>query len=196
MGFDLSTLQSLSTIAGGVGAVTGAIGSYNSGAANADAAMYQAAVARNNQTVAMQNAKYALDAGRVQEQAQRQKTAQMIGAQRAAMAANGIDISSGTPARIQESTGIVGELDALTIRNNAARQAYNYQVQAGDFEANAGMLDRTASNARTAGSIGAISSIVGGASGVADKWLKWKTPSTTSTYNAGGYSGSQWSDGQ
>jgi len=59
-------------------------------------------------------------------------------------------------------------------------------VQASDFEANAGLLDETAKNARTAGAIGALSSIVGGASSVADKWLRFKTPaaSADTTYDS------------
>ena len=167
-------LQSLSMLLSGVSGVTSAVGAFTGGRAQADAAAYQAAVARNNQTVAESNAAYALQAGKIAEQAQRQKTAQLVGAQRAQMAASGVDISSGTPLNLQQSQQQVGELDALTIRNNAMRQAYGYQVQASDFGANAGMLDMTAKNARTAGTIGALSSLVGGASSVADKWLKWK----------------------
>ena len=193
MGFDAGSLQMLSMITGGVGAVTSAIGASNTGQANSAAAQYQAAVARNNATVAENNAQYALAAGRTSEQAQRMKTAQMIGAQRASMAANGIDIGSGTPLNIQESTGQVGEMDALTIRNNAMRQAYGYRVQASDFNANAGLLDMQASNARKAGTIGAFSSIVGGAGSVADKWLRWKSPSTPA-YQGGNYSSSLWGD--
>ena len=195
MSFDAGSLQMLSSVMSGVGAVTQAYGAYATGQANSNAANYQAAVARNNAIVAEEHARYALEAGRIGEQNQRQKTAQMIGAQRAQMAASGIDIGSGTPLNLQASTAQVGELDALTIRNNAMRQAYGYRVQASDFGANAGLLDMQASNSRKAGTIGAISSIVGGAGSVADKWLRWSNPKSTS-YKTGGYSGSQWSDGQ
>lgn len=177
MSFDPQSIAQLSMAASAASSAVSARGAVDTGQANADAATYQAAVARNNSTVAQSNAQYALSAGRQSEYAQRQKTAQMIGMQRAQMAANGIDIGSGTPANIQADTASVGEMDALTIRNNAARQAYGYQVQAADFDANAMLLDRTAANAKKAGNMGAFSSIVGGASSVADKWLKWKQPS-------------------
>src|SRR3990167_11565630 len=108
MSFDAGSLQMLSTVRSGVGAVTGAAGAYSTGQANASAASYQAAVARNNAAVAEQNAQYALQAGRASEQAQRMKTAQMIGAQRAAMGGSGIDIGSGTPLNLQASTAQVG----------------------------------------------------------------------------------------
>lgn len=179
MSFSPESLQMFSTAASAVGSVIGAQGSIQSGNANASAAQYQAGIARNNALIAEQNAQYASQAGRSQESASRQKTAQLIGAQRAAMAANGIDIGSGTPLRIQGDTAAVGELDALTLRNNAARAAYGYRSQAGDFTASAGLLDRQADNYRRAGSIRAMTSIVGGASSVADKWLKWKEPTTT-----------------
>lgn len=192
MSFDPSTIQMLSTAASGVGAVTGAIGSLRGGQANADASMYQAAVARNNQLVAERNAQYALEAGRSAESNQRQKTAQMIGAQRAAMAANGIDIGSGSALNLQSDTGAIGELDALTIRNNAARQAYNYEAQAADFSANSSLMRMKASNDKKAGNIGAFSSLVGGASSVSDKWLRWKTPTTTTSRADSSYNPDEW----
>ena len=146
MSFDAGSLQAFATVASAASTVTGAFGAYSTGQANAGAASYQAAVARNNAAVAEQNAQYALQSGRIEEQTRRQKTAGIIGEQRAKMAASGIDIGSGTPLNLQESTAQVGELDALTIRNNAMRKAYGYRVQASDFDANAGLLDMQASN--------------------------------------------------
>ena len=173
MSFDASTLQMISAGTSAVGAVSGAVGSMNQGNAGYSSGMYQAAVARNNATIAEQNA---LEAGRVKEGVQRQKTAQTIGAMRASMAGRGIDIGSGSPLNLQADTRIAGELDALTIRNNAERMAYNYRVQSGDFAANSALLSSQADNALRAGRTNALTSIVGGASSVAEKWLKWKQP--------------------
>lgn len=177
MGIAAESMRSLSMIASGAGAVVGAMGALDSAEANAGAAAYQAGVARNNQILMDQNAAYALQAGRVAEQNQRQRTKSTIGAQRAQMAANGVALDSGSPLRLQTDTAALGELDALTVRNNALRQAINYRQQGADFGANAGFLDDRAEHSRTAGNIGAIGSIVGGASAVSDKWLRWKTPS-------------------
>lgn len=182
MSFDAGSLQTFAMASSAASAITGAAGSIATGNANAEAAQYQAAVARNNQVVAEQNAKFATDAGRRQEAAMRERTAQMIGQQRAQMAANGIDIGSGSALRLQEDTAAVGELDALTIRNNAARAAYGYGVQASDFGSNSTMLGRQARNAETAGGIGAISSIVGGAGSVSDKWLRFKQPNRNAQF--------------
>lgn len=52
-----------------------------------------------------------------------------IGAQRAALAANGVDVNSGTAADLQADEAALGALDAQTIRNNAAREAWGYRAQ-------------------------------------------------------------------
>lgn len=189
MSFDASTLQAFAMASSAAGAITGASGALTTGKANAEAAQYQAAVARNNQIVAEQNAQYAVQAGRRQEETQRQKTAQTIGMQRAAMAHNGIDIGSGSALNLQSDAAMVGELDALTIRNNALRQAINFSNQGAAYGANAGLLDKQASNAKKAGNMGAFSSIVGGAASVSDKWLRWKqtAPASTAPASSGSY---------
>lgn len=174
MGIDADSLKAFSMASSGFGALLGAKGAKETATANSDAAMYQSAVARNNAILSERNAQQALAAGRTSEQTMRQRTAQTIGQQRAQMAANGLDISSGTPANIQADAARVGELDALTIRNNALRQAINFRQQASDYDSNAGFLDSRAANAKRAGDIGAFNSIVGGASSVADKWAKWQ----------------------
>lgn len=181
MGIDPGTLQMISMGANVAGAVMGAFGSSAQGRAASDAAAYQAAVARNNQTIAEQNAQLAEQKGRQEEAAKREQTAQMMGSLRARAAGSGVDVNSGSPLNLQEDVARLGELDALTIRNNAARSAYGYRTQGADFGAQAGLLDVQAQNARKAGNIGAFSSIIGGASGVADKWLKFKYPTMSSS---------------
>lgn len=86
----------------------------------------------------------------------RVETQQMIGTQRAAMAASGGVVDQDTNALIQQDTAQLGELDALTISNNAAREAYGYDVQRED-----NIL--TASNLQRAGKKAVMSSMLGGA---------------------------------
>jgi hypothetical protein len=52
------------------------------------------------------------------------KVKQMVGSQRAAMAAQGIALDSGTALDIQEETATMGALDAQAIKNNAWRQSF------------------------------------------------------------------------
>lgn len=96
--------------------------------------------------------------GRVEADNQRVQTQLDIGTQRAAQAANGGDVNEGSNAIIQQDTAQYGELDAMIISNNAAREAYGYEVQASNALDNARTLKK---NAKTS----VISSVLGGAVG-------------------------------
>lgn len=138
------------------------------------AAKYQAQVAANNATIAKQNADATIEAGKVAEQQQRMKTAALIGSQRAAMAANGVRLDSGSALDIQSDTATMGELDALTVRNNAARQAWAYEAQATNFNAQSQLSNAQAGWAQSAGLVSGAGTLLGGASSFADKWATAK----------------------
>ena len=61
------------------------------------------------------------------------RTQGLIGSQRVAMAAQGIDIESGSAMEVQEDTASQSAMDVMTIRNNAWREAWGYKVQASDY---------------------------------------------------------------
>lgn len=87
----------------------------------------------------------ALVRGGINEDIQRNKTAQVAGSQRAAMGSSGIDINSGSNAEIQVETAKMGELDAQTIRNNAMRESWDYTNEAANLRqqaVQAGMMQR------------------------------------------------------
>ncbi len=92
----------------------------------------EASVAANeaNAGFATRNANEALKTGAFESDRQRLQTAAAIGTQRAGFAANGVDVNSGSAANVQDDTAALGELDALTISNNAAKEAWGYQTQA------------------------------------------------------------------
>lgn len=60
----------------------------------------------------------------------RRDTLRLVGSQRAGMAAQGLDVSSGSPAAMITESETVGALDALMIKTNAAREAWGYSTQA------------------------------------------------------------------
>lgn len=152
-----------------------AYGAYQQGQATKEASQYQAQVARNNQVIADQYAQMELQKGTVEEQNKRMQTAQRLGDIRAEMAGNGVDVSSGSPLRLQTSTAQLGELDAQTIRANAARAAYGYRVQGLNYSAAAGLDEMRAQSASEMGTLGAFSSIISGGAAVSDKWARFKT---------------------
>lgn len=117
--------------------------------------------AKDLQTNALSLRRAAADAkkrGRYEADLQRIKTQQDIGTQRAAQAAGGGEINTDTNALMQQDTAQFGELDALTIANNAAREAYGYETQATQNLRNAKTLKK---NAKTS----VLSSVIGGAAG-------------------------------
>lgn len=117
---------------------------------------YLDSVSKVNAGISRQAAADALERGSLEADEQRKQTQQVIGSQRAAYASGGIDVNTGTAGQVQSDTAALGELDALTIMNNAAREAYGYEVQAID-QRQQGKL------AKYQGKMQAIGSILGGA---------------------------------
>lgn len=129
--------------------VLGAVQSYEQG-------KYLNKVAKTNAGISERAGRDAVKRGDIDADEQRQQTGQLIGAQRTAFAANGVDVNSGSAGQVQNDAAALGELDALTLVNNAAREAYGYQVQAMD-QRQQGKL------AKYQGKMDAIGSILGGA---------------------------------
>lgn len=82
-------------------------------------------------------AKEATRMGEKEAQQRALQTKKLMGRQRAVAAAQGIDVDSGSALDISQETAGMGALDIATIRNNAWKQAWGYQVQAADARATA-----------------------------------------------------------
>jgi len=162
------------TIATVASTALGAYGQIQAGQQAQAAANYNAAVARNNEIIAGRQAEDALKRGQVAEDEQRRRTRAMAGTQRAALAASGVQLDQGSPVDILSDTAQFGELDALTIRNNAEREAYGYRVQGMNFGAEAGLQQSRASSAMTSAAIGAGSTLLSGAASAYDRYSTWK----------------------
>lgn len=107
----------------------------------------------------------------------------LIGTQRVSYAAQGVDVSDGSALEVQMDTAKQGEFDALTIRVNAAREAWGYNVQAEGFRLQA---DRTrklgklqARNVRDVARAEALNSRLGG--NYQASAAKWGVASTLAT---------------
>lgn len=83
-----------------------------------------------NARVAAQQAKDARAAGAFGASQVRRQREQVIGSQRAAGAAAGVDIETGTMLQLAEETAALAEQDIVTIQNNTAREAWGYQQKA------------------------------------------------------------------
>lgn len=194
--FGISEALAVGSLVSAAGsAAAGVAGSLQQGQARQAAFQYQVQVAENNRKYAEWQAQDAIARGQATEQAQRMKTNALQGQQIAAAAAAGIDVNSGTPAELRSDTQLLGELDAATIRNNAAREAYGYRVRATGFQSEAEVATAAAKRSATEAWMGATASMVGGAASISDKWLRqwesgvWdaapaKTPTSTDNYGA------------
>jgi hypothetical protein len=131
MGF----MAALAPVIGLIGTGVSAIGAIGAGQQQRAAANYQSQVALNNQTIAYQNANYAAAAGETQSYNQGLKQRSTAGAIRATIGAGGIDVNTGSAAKVQESQQELGLQDVEQVRQNAALQTYGYRTQASNFGA-------------------------------------------------------------
>lgn len=167
----------LGSAAGTFGAISTGLsvgGSILGGIAGNRAANYQAAVANNNAQIMKLNEDSSLEAGQNAESQQRLKTGALIKEQKAVQGASGVDVAVGTPFDVRAGAAAQGELDAQTIRYNAARQAYGYGVEAQNYKDEAKADKATAKQALIGGILGGASSFFGGASSMAGNAAKLK----------------------
>lgn len=153
--------SSLLTGAALAGTAMTAYGQIQKGKAEGEMADY-------NANVTTQRSNEALQMGSIAEEQQRNKVRQVEGSQTAAMGASGAVAGSGSFGSVLDQTSQFGEMDALTVRNNALKQAWGLQTQAvGD--------QLQGSYARQGAGISAMGSLLSGsvnAYGVGTNWGK------------------------
>jgi hypothetical protein len=128
------------------------------------AAQVSAAQLESNATVYEQAATDALLRGQREAEVQAMKGGLLRGEQRVALAASGVDLSSGTPADVIAAEAAMNALDVATLRANAAREAWGFKVQAAEKRAQAGLT-------RIAGRNQARSTILGGLASAFDEGI-------------------------
>jgi hypothetical protein len=157
------------------GTALSAYGSYEQGQAQSASAQYQAQVAANNAKIARQNAVLEIQSGETQATNVGLKTRAVVGQEKATQGASGVNVNKGSAVDVRAGTEETGMLDALTVRSNAARRAYGYQVSATSDTAQSQLLQRQSEQAETAGDIGAFASLISGASTVGGQYMKMKS---------------------
>lgn len=127
MGANAGLMMGIATGAQGVGAMAGAIGQSHSLKVQGEV---QQKLYDMNVRMAEYQAKDTLRMGERAVDLHRQKTKSLIGTQRVNLAAQGIDLESGSALDIQNNTKYMSELDVMTIKNNAWRQAWGFKMDA------------------------------------------------------------------
>lgn len=174
MGIDPISIATAAAIAGAAGGGVSAFGSYESGQAKAAADSYQAQVAANNAKIAEQNSKLDIQSGETAAFNQGLKTRAIVGQQKAAQGASGIDVNTGSASDVRAATAGTGMLDALTIRSDAAKKAYADEVQATSDTAQSQLDTAAASQDVAAGDLGAAGTLLSSASTVGGNYAKFQ----------------------
>lgn len=169
---------SLTAISLATTAATGGVSAYGAvqgGKSKQAMYNYQAGIAAMNTQVAKQNADYAIRVGESQAQAEGLKVKQQVGSTIANRGASGLDVNKGSNARVVQSVEEVGEHNESVIRSDAAKRAYGYEVEAASATAQGVVYRMAGDDARRAGDINALGSILGTAGSVSSKWSDAKT---------------------
>ena len=93
----------------------------------------------------------------------------IVGAQKAAAAASGVDVASGSSAQGIGATEAGVALDVSTAQNNAAREAWGYETEATNQNLRASEYGSAATGALVGGGLSAAGSALGGAAKVYEK---------------------------
>jgi hypothetical protein len=167
---------------------------------SANIADYQAGVAKVNQSIAKGNAEYARDVVEVSAEQAGMKGKADAASMEAHQAASGIDIASSSSTAVRSSMVEMNQYNQQMIRANAAKQAYGYEVESMQDEAQSKLFTYTADVNRAqaentkaamglaeqaipleqqayglagkAGDIGATASLLGAAGTVSSQWMK------------------------
>lgn len=161
-------------------AISGAVGGYGAikqGEAQAAAAKYNSAVEGQNAAISSQNAEIAEQSGAAQAGMQGLKTKAAVGATLTNQGASGVDVAGGSAVNVRESEKALGEVDALTIRSNAARDAFGYKVKSKSEEGQSAVSAFEAANDSTAGKISGAGTFLGGLGSASSEYQKYKLSS-------------------
>lgn len=179
-----SILSTVGMVGAGLSGVTGLLGAEQSAKAQQESATYQAQVAANNEQIAKNDAGLAEGAGETAVEQSALKTRATEGAIKASQAASNIDVNSGSAVDVRSSADELGELDALTIRGNAQKQAYGYETAATGFGGQQSLATAQAAQAPIAGAISGAGSLLSGAAGVANQYSNWQRAAGSSSPTA------------
>ena len=168
----MPSFAAVGAIAAVAGTVVSAVGAQQSAAAQKKAADYQAQVAANNATIANQNARYATQSGQAAATTQSLRNRAAIGALTASLAADNVDVNTGSAADVRTTQRELGQLDVETTVNNAALTAYGYKAQASGYTGQSALASAEASQAGTAGNIASAGDLLSGASSLGLKWAQ------------------------
>lgn len=170
MGF--SNMGTTALVTQAAGGIAGAIGSYDAAAMRRGNFEFKANMDDINADIAEDRAENALFIGQTKIADLTQQAGAMEGKQRAAMAANGIVLGEGSAGEVIDSTEFMKQRDMQRIELQSIYNAWGYDTQAGNYQAQAAM-NRASASAQSPLMAGA-GSLLGSAGTVAKNWYQMK----------------------
>lgn len=127
-------------------------------------ANFERKVANENQKLENERIVDAMQRGEVEARDAARRQAQLRGAQRAAMAANGVDLSFGSAADLLADSAMASAEEQSNIRKNTDREIRSGDINAANFGNTAKAAGMRKNNALVGGAIQGIGTIAAGAS--------------------------------
>jgi len=171
-------MSSVEEVSGIVVGLSSMLGGYYGAQSQKISLKAQADISAINARIAELSAQSALDAGKVEAAQTTLKYGATKSSQRAALAANGVDLGVGSAAEIQASTDLLKEIDRNTIKTNAIRAAVGYRTQSASYQSDSLMKNASASGISPL--LSGFTSLLEGATRVAPNWYQLnKSPSNS-----------------
>lgn len=152
------------------GTALNTVGSYFSASMQKSALKSQARIAEINATLSFAAARAELGASERQQNMIKLRGARVKSSQKAAYAANGIDIGVGSPVNVATSTDYITAIDANTAEANGIQAAWGRRIEAHNFQAQARSMRAQASGINPLAS--AVGTLLGSGAQVAQSWYK------------------------
>lgn len=164
IGMSAATASAVSTGVAVAATVAGGAMAYQQSQQQADIQEAQAISQLRNSELAGRQANDAIERSNEEETRLRRQSGFLMGEQMARMAANGLDISSGSPLKALQDTKILEEEDAGRIRESGNREAEGFRIQESNFVDDAALSRFEAKRTRKSGALQFAKSLVSGAS--------------------------------
>jgi|SRR6476646_6770033 len=166
------------------GAITSAIGAYSSAKSRKLQMQGDADIADLNARLSETAAQSELRRGQSAVAAATARAGQVKGSQRAALAANGVDLGDGSAAEVLTSTDIEKESEMNAITADAVASAWGYRVQGTNFS-NQARSKRAGADSISPLMAGA-SSFLGSSGQIASSWYNAKNAGSVARKAGGG----------
>lgn len=146
----------------------GVYGQVQQASAASANARFQSRIAQDNADAVTRQIRDASERAQDEEQQVQREGARVVANTRAALAANNLDLTTGSPLDTIIEASVEVERDAWRVRRNAGREIDDLVVRRSNQLNQASAYDAEAANSRTAGFVAGVGTALEGATGVAE----------------------------